>query len=62
MFQLHTDCKEDTAHPKMMEKSTLVGSEFSVRVLSSGIYRPVVWWKSTDFSEDYVASIFRVEE
>jgi hypothetical protein len=47
MFQLHTDGKEDTQHPKIMEKSTLVRSEVvvavSMRVLSSGIYRPVVW-------------------
>jgi hypothetical protein len=47
MFQLHTDGKEDTGHPKMMEKFTLVGPEVfieeSVRVLSSGTCRSVVW-------------------
>jgi hypothetical protein len=32
------------------------------RGLSSGIKRRVVRWKSTDVSQDHVASIFRVEE
>jgi hypothetical protein len=32
------------------------------RVLSSGILRRVVCWKSTDVSEEYVASIFRAKE
>jgi hypothetical protein len=32
------------------------------RVLSSGIWRRVVLWVSTDVSEEHIASIFRVEE
>jgi hypothetical protein len=34
----------------------------STRVLSSGIWRRVICWKSTDVSEEYVASVFNVEE
>jgi hypothetical protein len=34
----------------------------SWRVISSGIWRRAVSWKSTDVSEEHVASIFTVEE
>jgi hypothetical protein len=32
------------------------------RVLSSGIYHCVIYWKSTDVSEEHVTSMFRVKE
>jgi hypothetical protein len=37
-------------------------ANMSWRVLSSGIYRHVVRWKSTDVSEEHISSIFRVKE
>jgi hypothetical protein len=42
-------------------KTTLQQS-FYLRVSSSGIWRRVVRWVSTDVSEELIASIFRVEE
>jgi hypothetical protein len=33
-----------------------------MKILTSGMYRRVACWKSTDISEENIASIFRVEE
>jgi hypothetical protein len=32
------------------------------KFLTSGIYRREVCWKLTDFSEEHIASIFRVDK
>jgi hypothetical protein len=49
--------------PSFQFSSNVVGFEvFTATVMKSIIWRRVVRWMSTDFSEEHVASIFRVEE
>jgi hypothetical protein len=47
---------------KSVELVQIYDTRFVWTVLSFGVHRRLVRWKSTDVAEEYVASIFRVEE